>query len=109
MASAFKVLAVDGGGIRGLIPAFILAAIEEQTGHPIHESFDLIAGTSTGGIIALGLTKPNASGGADKSARDLTGSTKTRAERSSPRRSCRACTSAPSAAPSTPPAASRVR
>jgi patatin-like phospholipase/acyl hydrolase len=71
MASAFKVLAVDGGGIRGLIPAFILAAIEEQTGHPIHESFDLIAGTSTGGIIALGLTKPNASGGADKSARDL--------------------------------------
>ena len=55
MAPAFKVLAVDGGGIWGVIPALILAAIEEQTKQPIGDFFDLIAGTSTGGIIAIGL------------------------------------------------------
>jgi patatin-like phospholipase/acyl hydrolase len=53
-----KVLSIDGGGIRGIIPAVVLAAIEEQTGRPACELFDLIAGTSTGGIIALGLTVP---------------------------------------------------
>jgi predicted acylesterase/phospholipase RssA len=57
--SAFSVLAIDGGGIRGIIPARILQAIEERTQRPIAELFDLVAGTSTGGIIALGLTKPN--------------------------------------------------
>ena len=58
MAPAFKVLAVDGGGIRGIIPALVLAAIEEQTQPPDSELFDLVSGTSTGGIIALGVTKP---------------------------------------------------
>jgi uncharacterized protein len=53
-----KVLSVDGGGIRGIIPAMVLAEIEHQTGRPACELFDLIAGTSTGGIIALGLTVP---------------------------------------------------
>lgn len=53
-----KVLSLDGGGIRGIIPALVLAAIEERTGHPACELFDLIAGTSTGGIIALGVTAP---------------------------------------------------
>ncbi|HLZ31533.1 MAG TPA: patatin-like phospholipase family protein [Chloroflexota bacterium] len=67
----FKVLAVDGGGIWGVIPALILAAIEEQTGRPISDLFDLLAGTSTGGIIACGLTKPGADGKADKSANDI--------------------------------------
>ncbi len=53
-----KILSIDGGGIRGIIPSIILAQIEEQTQKPIAELFDLIAGTSTGGILALGLTKP---------------------------------------------------
>jgi len=51
-----KILAIDGGGIRGIIPAALLAEIETRTGKPACEMFDLIAGTSTGGIIALGVT-----------------------------------------------------
>ena len=54
----FSILSIDGGGIRGIIPAMILAEIERRTGHRIAEMFDLIAGTSTGGILALGLTVP---------------------------------------------------
>ena len=53
-----KVLSIDGGGIRGLIPALILAEIERRTGRPTADLFDLIAGTSTGGILACGLTRP---------------------------------------------------
>lgn len=56
------ILSIDGGGIRGIIPATILAYIEEQTGKRIFQLFDLIAGTSTGGIIALGLTMPPSAG-----------------------------------------------
>jgi predicted acylesterase/phospholipase RssA len=58
----YRVLALDGGGIRGLIPARVLESIEQHTGQPVSEMFDLIAGTSTGGILALGLSKPNAQG-----------------------------------------------
>lgn len=54
-----KVLSIDGGGIRGVIPALVLTEIEKRTERPISKLFDLIAGTSTGGIIALGLTRPN--------------------------------------------------
>ena len=57
-----KILSIDGGGIRGLIPAIILEHIEEKTGKPISELFDLIVGTSTGGILALGLTVPDKTG-----------------------------------------------
>ncbi len=53
-----KVLSIDGGGIRGIIPAVVLAAIEQRMGRPACEVFDLISGTSTGGIIALGVTVP---------------------------------------------------
>src|ERR1044072_7883783 len=55
---SFRILCLDGGGIRGIIPAVILAEIERRTGRPIHKLFDLIAGTSTGGILALALVKP---------------------------------------------------
>ena len=55
----FSILSIDGGGIRGIIPAMILAEIERRTGRRIAEMFDLIAGTSTGGILALGLTVPH--------------------------------------------------
>ncbi|MBN1603840.1 MAG: patatin-like phospholipase family protein [Chitinispirillaceae bacterium] len=57
-----KVLSIDGGGIRGIIPALVLSEIEKQVGKPICRIFDLIAGTSTGGILALGLTVPDESG-----------------------------------------------
>lgn len=57
-----KILSIDGGGIRGIIPAMVLAFIEHETGKPISEQFDLIAGTSTGGIIALALTMPGDGG-----------------------------------------------
>lgn len=60
MAKLIKVLSIDGGGIRGIIPAMILAEIEKRTEKQISELFHLIAGTSTGGILTLGLTKPGA-------------------------------------------------
>lgn len=59
MPFKFKILSIDGGGIRGIIPAIILAEIEKRTKKPICELFDLVAGTSTGGILALGLAKPD--------------------------------------------------
>jgi patatin-like phospholipase/acyl hydrolase len=71
MAPPFKVLAVDGGGIRGIIPALILAAIEDRTQRSISNLFDMLSGTSTGGIIALGLTLPDADGKPAKSAHDI--------------------------------------
>ncbi|MFA4858651.1 MAG: CBASS cGAMP-activated phospholipase [Candidatus Margulisiibacteriota bacterium] len=57
MNQPIKILSIDGGGIRGIIPAIILAEIEKRTGRPTADLFDLVAGTSTGGILALGLTK----------------------------------------------------
>lgn len=56
----FKILSIDGGGIRGIIPAKILALAEEELKRNNHacricDYFDLICGTSTGGIIAIGL------------------------------------------------------
>lgn len=51
----YKILSIDGGGIKGIAPASLLATIEERTGKKIIDYFDLIVGTSTGGIIALGL------------------------------------------------------
>ena len=54
-----RVLAIDGGGIRGLIPAVVLAEIERRTGKAISDLFDLVAGTSTGGILACALTRPH--------------------------------------------------
>lgn len=61
-AMVVRALAIDGGGIRGIIPATILGAIESATGRQIFELFDVIVGTSTGGILALGLTCPQANG-----------------------------------------------
>lgn len=52
----FKILSIDGGGLRGIIPLQVIKQIESITGEPIHKSFDLIAGTSTGGLLACALT-----------------------------------------------------
>jgi uncharacterized protein len=66
-----NVLSVDGGGIRGVIPAMVLAELEERTGRHTADLFDLIAGTSTGGIIACALTVPGPGGGPRWTANDL--------------------------------------
>lgn len=64
---SFKILSIDGGGIKGLYSASVLARIEEKTGKRITDHFDMICGTSTGGLIALGL----ASGMSAQSLSDL--------------------------------------
>ena len=55
----FRILSIDGGGICGILPASVLAELENRFlgGAPISNHFDMIAGTSTGGIIALALGK----------------------------------------------------
>lgn len=57
-----RVLSIDGGGIRGVIPAVVLADIERRTERPVASLFDFVAGTSTGGILACALTRPSAVG-----------------------------------------------
>jgi len=52
-----RILSIDGGGIRGVIPGTIIAALEKAVGAPLASKFHLIAGTSTGGILASGLAR----------------------------------------------------
>jgi len=54
----FRILSIDGGGIRGILPAAVLSELEEKytVGRSAGDYFDLITGTSTGGIIALALS-----------------------------------------------------
>ncbi len=73
MAVTRKVLSIDGGGIRGIVPAMILRHLEEEAGRPVSRMFDLVAGTSTGGILALGLVAPTGEGTPKYSADDLVG------------------------------------
>ena len=65
MKSEFKILSIDGGGIRGIYPATILEYISKNIEGSIYEYFDMIVGTSTGSIIALALS-------IDKKPEDLT-------------------------------------
>ncbi|TVR98211.1 MAG: patatin [Rhodospirillales bacterium] len=62
MTKTARILSLDGGGIRGIIPALVLAEIERRTGKPISDLFHLVAGTSTGGILAAGLSLPHGGG-----------------------------------------------
>jgi predicted acylesterase/phospholipase RssA len=54
-----RILNIEGGGIRGLMPSVVLNMIAELSGYPISELFDLFVGTSTGSIIATILTAPD--------------------------------------------------
>ncbi len=56
--SAMGVLSVDGGGVRGIIPAYILAYLEARSGQRANQLFETMAGTSTGGLIAASLSGP---------------------------------------------------
>ena len=66
-----RVLAIDGGGIRGIIPSHVLVALEDLTGQSVASLFDVIVGTSIGGIGALALAAPDKEGGPAYSARDV--------------------------------------
>lgn len=68
--NTFNVLSINTG-IDGVTPARILSEIEEQTGLPTADSFDLIAGTSAGGILALGLSRGDSDGSPQYKARDF--------------------------------------
>ena len=57
-----RVLSIDGGGIRGILATMVLTELERRTDKPIADLFDFIAGTSTGGLAALGLTVPGEDG-----------------------------------------------
>ncbi|MFH7030573.1 MAG: patatin-like phospholipase family protein [Heteroscytonema crispum UTEX LB 1556] len=57
----FRILSLDGGGIRGVVAATMLAAIEKQINQPLNEYFDLIAGTSTGSILACAIASGRSS------------------------------------------------
>ena len=50
-----RILTIDGGGVRGIIPATVLAATERATGTSTRQAFDFVAGTSTGAAIAAGI------------------------------------------------------
>ncbi len=52
---AFRILALSGGGFLGLYTAVVLAQIEQRLGEPLGRRFDLIAGTSVGGLLAMAL------------------------------------------------------
>ena len=55
MSQAFNILSIDGGGLRGVYPAHILSRMEEEFSVEWSRDFDLLAGTSTGSIIAAAL------------------------------------------------------
>jgi patatin-like phospholipase/acyl hydrolase len=57
-----RILTIDGGGVRGIIPAVVLGEFEKRTGHHPSELFDVIAGTSTGSLLAVSMTVPGADG-----------------------------------------------
>ncbi|MCF6188909.1 MAG: patatin-like phospholipase family protein [Cocleimonas sp.] len=52
---SFNILSIDGGGIRGIFPAHLLACMNERLGINILDSFDMVTGTSTGAIVAAGV------------------------------------------------------
>jgi len=72
-----KILSIDGGGIKGIIPATILSYIEngvrknKGNTYYLNQSFDLISGTSTGGILVVGMLSPDDNGNTKYAVSDL--------------------------------------
>jgi uncharacterized protein len=50
-----RILTIDGGGVRGIIPAVLLAELESRTGRLTRDVFDFVGGTSTGAVLAAGI------------------------------------------------------
>jgi patatin-like phospholipase/acyl hydrolase len=71
VSKKFKILSLDGGGVRGILPLTILMELEKRTGKSIWTMFDFIVGTSTGALIALALTVPKNKGTSVKSAEEI--------------------------------------
>lgn len=71
MAKRIKVLSIDGGGVYGIVSAMVLQELEKITAKPVAELFDFVSGTSTGGLITLGLTKPGINGKPRYTAADM--------------------------------------
>jgi len=67
------ILAIDGGGIKGVIPATIIEHIESALKKPSYQIFDVIGGTSTGGIITAALTTPRETTGRPYTAGEIVG------------------------------------
>lgn len=65
------ILAIDGGGIKGVIPATLIQHIESALGKPSYQLYDIIGGTSTGGIISAALTTPRENTGKPYTASEL--------------------------------------
>jgi hypothetical protein len=62
VSEPFRILSLDGGGIRGAATAQVLFELEQDLAVPLYDAFDLIAGTSTGGLSALYLAAERAEG-----------------------------------------------
>lgn len=66
-----RILSIDGGGMRGVVPAKFIDVLETASGKPITELFDIFVGASTGALLALGLNVADAKGNQRYSARDI--------------------------------------
>ena len=71
MTKHHRILSVNGGGVRGLVPAKIIEEIIKKAQKPIHELFDYVVGTSAGGLIAISLTVKDENGNPKYSATDV--------------------------------------
>ena len=67
VGSGYRILSIDGGGVKGIAPALILAEIERRCGFSALQLFDFVTGTSIGGIVAMSMF---VAGGARRSAED---------------------------------------
>ncbi len=70
-AKPIRVLSIDGGGMRGIIPARFLQELEQVSGKRVAELFDVVVGTSTGALLSLGITVPDKDGKSKYSAEEL--------------------------------------
>ena len=70
-ARPVRILSIDGGGIRGILPAMILAELERLCDRPTAELFDLVAGTSAGALVGLAMVTPSDQGGPKFKAQEI--------------------------------------